>query len=303
MPLTCAISVCVPTYNRPELLERLVSGFGEQTFSNFELVFIDDGSSVPVEPVLRDKIRRYPCLKWRCVRVPNGGRARALNLAFDVCRGELVVIFDDDDVMLPKGLEALWNAWNAIPAPERAAYCGVVGLCSDPHGAIIGDTFPDVSDTTFAALRYVYGVRGDKKEAIRRDLLAQFRFRVYPGERRCPTSSLFLWLSQSYRVRAINVPCAVKECRVDGLSRNIVKVRRESARTTQEFYGQALIADVRVPLRQRILWASNLQRFRLHRLGLGWPETRRIGANLVASAIGLPVGTGMWLLDRARRFR
>ncbi|MBU1691267.1 MAG: glycosyltransferase family 2 protein [Gammaproteobacteria bacterium] len=100
------ITVILPTHNRPTLLREAAESVSRQTFLDWELIIVDDGSSPPVDIAAlglpKDKVRlfRHP--------VPRGGAA-AKNTGIAAARGEIVAFLDDDDRYAPAYLErALW---------------------------------------------------------------------------------------------------------------------------------------------------------------------------------------------------
>lgn len=86
----------VPTYNRPEMLQRCVRMFNEQTYSNKEMIIVDD-SDRPVETPFPKNVK-YVHLKQR----RSIGYKR--NLAVRLSRGKLIAFWDDDDFQGPRRL-------------------------------------------------------------------------------------------------------------------------------------------------------------------------------------------------------
>jgi len=94
MPL---VSVIVPTYNRCGLLKEAVESVLGQTFKDFELIVVDDGSSDKTGTVIKKyegKIRYY--------FKENGGVAAARNLGVKMAAGKLIAWLDDDDFFFPE---------------------------------------------------------------------------------------------------------------------------------------------------------------------------------------------------------
>lgn len=96
------VSVCIPTYNRAQMLKECVESILLQTLSDFELIIIDNASEDATESVVKSF-----CDK-RIVYVRNnhnigltGNWIRCLTLA----QCEYITVFPDDDVMLPNNLE------------------------------------------------------------------------------------------------------------------------------------------------------------------------------------------------------
>ena len=102
------ISVIVPVYNVEKYLPRCIDSILSQTFTDFELLLIDDGS-----PDNCGKICDEYAAKDSCVRVfhkPNGGVSSARNLGLDKAQGEWVTFIDSDDYVSPSYFEELFSA-------------------------------------------------------------------------------------------------------------------------------------------------------------------------------------------------
>ena len=95
------LSVVLPTYRRPELLERCLSSLATSDLDSFEVVAVDDGSGDRTPEVLRSYETRLPLVP--VVQPANGGPASARNTALQRAQSELV-LFLDDDVVAPAGL-------------------------------------------------------------------------------------------------------------------------------------------------------------------------------------------------------
>ena len=96
------VSVIMATYNRGPLLERLLRQLAAQTFPTreMEVVVVDDGSKVPVAPILEPLKKALP-YKLTVVTQKNAGAATARQNAAKHARGEILLILDDDMQVLP----------------------------------------------------------------------------------------------------------------------------------------------------------------------------------------------------------
>lgn len=296
-------SVCMPTYKRAELLPGCFAAFAAQTWRDFEVVIIDDGSPDDTPRVLAE-LSAQADFAVRVVRVENGGRGRALNRALDEAQGTFILFMDDDDLLDPHGLERLAQAWASIPERERDAYCGVAGLCTYPDGRLIGDRYPDdLSDSDFFTVREIRGVRGDKKEAVRRACIGDWRFTIEGTERRAPTASLWFHLATQWRARFVNEIIAIKDYRPEGMSANLRRIRAKSAVSTCAFYENVLLEHERMPYRLRVRYLANLTRFRRHAGLPGLPGglvTERLSTRVPGAMIGeVAYRVDRFLLERA----
>lgn len=94
------ISVVVTHFKRPDALFRALSGFARQSDSEFELIVVDDYSELDVSDVWWARCcRLIDAMGWKLVmRNSNGYLGAARNSGAEVCSGEYLLFFDDDDV-------------------------------------------------------------------------------------------------------------------------------------------------------------------------------------------------------------
>lgn len=108
MTPTPSISVIIPAYNCEEYLETCVDSVLKQTFTDFEIILVDDGS-----PDNSGKICDGLAVKHNRITVlhqENQGQAAARNNGVKIARGEWLHFVDCDDTLHPRMLEALYNA-------------------------------------------------------------------------------------------------------------------------------------------------------------------------------------------------
>lgn len=96
---TPQVSVIIPTYNRPELVRRAIHSVMEQTFKDYEIVVVDDGSLEPV-CVLENEFEHLRVVRHE----KNLGEASARNTGIRESRGEFIAFLDSDDSWLPEKL-------------------------------------------------------------------------------------------------------------------------------------------------------------------------------------------------------
>ena len=115
-------SVIVPVYNRPSECEELLESLTHQTQRDFEVIIVEDGSSVPC----RDIVERYADkLAVHYYDKPNSGPGQTRNYGVERANGEYVIILDSD-VVLPEGYfaaidaELAANPCDAFGGPDRA---------------------------------------------------------------------------------------------------------------------------------------------------------------------------------------
>lgn len=94
------ISVLIPAYNSGRYIHDTLRSVLEQTFQDFEVIVVDDGSTDGTYEVLLDYARRDP--RIRVVRNDHGGISRALNRGLEVATRPWIARLDHDDMALPE---------------------------------------------------------------------------------------------------------------------------------------------------------------------------------------------------------
>jgi glycosyltransferase involved in cell wall biosynthesis len=98
------ISVIIPFFNQGEFLAQTLESVFSQTFKDFEIIVIDDGSTdAEALRVLDEVEKKYPEIE--IIRQKNGGPANARNSAVKISRGEFFLPLDADDTIDPTMLE------------------------------------------------------------------------------------------------------------------------------------------------------------------------------------------------------
>ncbi|MGD0784522.1 MAG: glycosyltransferase [Sedimentisphaerales bacterium] len=108
------VSVVVAAYNHEKYIRTLLESILNQTFKDFELIVIDDGSTDSTADIIEDVAKQYP-EKIRFVRQQNRGFARAINTAFKMCKGKYIAPVGSDDIWLPNKLQEQIEKFNEDP--------------------------------------------------------------------------------------------------------------------------------------------------------------------------------------------
>ncbi|MDR0682137.1 MAG: glycosyltransferase family 2 protein [Dysgonamonadaceae bacterium] len=101
------VSVIIPTYNRAHMLVKTLDSIVAQTYQNFEVIIVDDGSTDNTIRLLEDykqKITRKD-IAFTILKQRNAGAPVARNRGLKSAKGEYIVFFDSDDLMLPNRIE------------------------------------------------------------------------------------------------------------------------------------------------------------------------------------------------------
>ena len=94
------VSVIIPTYNRSLSVREAIESVLAQTYRDFELIVVDDGSADNTPSVLGSFGERI-----RGIRQANAGVSAARNAGIRAAKGEWVAFLDSDDLWVPQKLE------------------------------------------------------------------------------------------------------------------------------------------------------------------------------------------------------
>ena len=101
------ISVIVPVYNSEKYLSEALRSLEEQTFKNFEVVIVNDGSTDGSDKIIEKFIEKNR--NFKLINQKNMGPGCAKNTGIKYSTGEYVTFLDSDDFFAPNFLEVLYN--------------------------------------------------------------------------------------------------------------------------------------------------------------------------------------------------
>ena len=115
-------SFIIPVYNRPEEVDALLLSLCEQTFHDFEVIVVEDGSSIPCRQVVESY---EPVLDIRYFQKPNSGPGQTRNYGAERSRGAYLLILDSDCILPADYLQAIEKELRQQPAdafggPDKA---------------------------------------------------------------------------------------------------------------------------------------------------------------------------------------
>lgn len=102
------ISVIVPVYNVEKYLRQCIDSILAQTFADFELILVDDGSTDKCGAICDEYAKKDYRIK--VIHQKNGGLSAARNAGLDIAAGNYVAFIDSDDLVRDRYLEVLYNA-------------------------------------------------------------------------------------------------------------------------------------------------------------------------------------------------
>ena len=83
------------------MLKRTIKSLTNQTYSNHQIIFVDDGSTQILEPFLKDQLKSFKG-DWKIIRISyNSGPGMARKIGMQNCNGKYIQFIDSDDEALP----------------------------------------------------------------------------------------------------------------------------------------------------------------------------------------------------------
>ena len=151
-------SIIIPVYNRPDEVDELLQSLTTQTFKDFEVVVVEDGSDIPCHEVVEKYADR---LNLKYFNKPNSGPGQTRNYGVERSQGEFVIVLDSDVVLPPSYLDATEQALTQRGSGEGAP----IDAWGGPDRA--HESFSDVQKAINYSMTSFFttgGIRGGKKQ-------------------------------------------------------------------------------------------------------------------------------------------
>jgi len=192
-------SVIIPTYNRAPLVAAAVESVLNQTFQDFELIVVDDGSQDETRHVLKPYLGRIR-YTWQ----PNGGVARARNRGLADARGRFVGFLDSDDCWDPHLLEAVLGTFEQHPEAGAVVVAERMMTAEGrPTNKTAGKRSPGLYFTPASMIGTDTGVGSGRPPVVRLSVLHELG--GFDESLRCAVDS-DMWIRCSFRVPMVYLP-------------------------------------------------------------------------------------------------
>jgi glycosyltransferase involved in cell wall biosynthesis len=211
-----AVSVIIPTYNRAKLLGRAIQSILAQTYQDFELIIVDDGSTDDTESL----VKSFNSEKIRYIRhKKNRGASAARNTGIRSAKGEYIALQDSDDEWMPEKLEKQMRAFATAPPEVGVVYTGFYIIANNkkkymPSASITpkdGNIFSSIIKGEYLVSPQTIVV---KRECFERAGMFDEHFPAMEDW------EMSLRLSRHYHFKYINEPLVLYSLQPDSISRN-----------------------------------------------------------------------------------
>ena len=217
---TCPLlTVITPTYNRAYTLTKAYASMCRQTNKDFIWLVVDDGSTDNTEEVI-SSWKNDGLIEIEYLKKENGGKASALNVAFDHITTPYCVCLDSDDYFTDNAVELSLKLLDEEKDNEKC--CGVLALHRTTDGGFFGGKDLDPS------IKYISvpEIHLDTEYArfYKMSALSNVRFPEFPGEKFVSPVFIDFLLAKKYKFRVTHESFCICEYMDDGLTKNKRKV-------------------------------------------------------------------------------
>ena len=228
MPL---ISVVIPVYNGELTIADTVKSVINQTFSDFELIVINDGSSDSTLDILAG----FQDPRLKIFTYTNAGLSASRNRGIGHGCGELISFIDADDLWTPKKLEAQLNSLRGDPK-AAVAYSWTDFI--DETGNLLGyGIHQTVKGYVFPKLLEFFFIGSGSNALIRKqvfDEVGRFDETLTSAE----DLDMFLRLAARYHFSAVSEPQILYRITDNSMSRNVIRQERETLKVLDRAFAQ-----------------------------------------------------------------
>ena len=127
------ISIVIPCFNRERFLPETLDSLNAQTFSDWEAIVVDDGSTDGSLSIARDYARRDARFRALCREGGHNGANSCRNKGLAESKGDYLIFLDSDDLLASTCLE------NRVVAMDRASDCGFGVYLTEIFAETLGD--------------------------------------------------------------------------------------------------------------------------------------------------------------------
>ena len=196
-------SICTPCHNSANTIKSVHQSMENLEYKNFEWILINDASSDETSSIIYEimessdiDIKFYDLEENRMVTY-------CYHLAAEVAEGEFLIYLDHDDSIKPNALNRFLHHWNNISNEDKQDLAGMISLCEDQRGDVVGQEFPESPYiSNFFDLIFSDGIRGEKFFCYKTKLMKENNFVLV--DRYVPESFVMWKIAKNYNTIFFN---------------------------------------------------------------------------------------------------
>ncbi len=231
-------TIFIPTYNRAYSVGDTIKSCFNSSFNDFEVLVIDDGSSDDTGALVK-QLQQDLSADIRYVYQENQGKHVAFNTAVALARGTLFLTLDSDDTLLEDGLKDLYDLWQEMSEEQTKTFASIEFRCLE--NGVASSAYPEpYLDSTYVEKRLICESRGEKRSAYRTEVLKEFPYPVFPGERYSRPGLIDIRIARKYKTRFSNIIVIDAGHFPDGIGAN----RRQVIKSAPNAYRQYFLEEI-----------------------------------------------------------
>ena len=226
------ITIFTPTYNRAYILPRLYNSLKNQTCKDFEWIIVDDGSTDNTQEIIKEYQKEQKQFPIYYIKQNNNGKHAAINRGVKEAKGEMFFIVDSDDALPVNAIKEIEQV--SLSVKEKPIFAGVGGLKADIKNNKVlanGGKLQNI-DCSMIDIRQKYGIKGDMAEVFKTEILKQYPFPVFEGEKFVNEAVIWNKIAEKHILRYVPEVLYLCEYLSDGLTKNIRKKCRNNPKGT-----------------------------------------------------------------------
>ena len=240
----CCVSVVIPTYKHCDFILQTLDSVFVQTFTDYEVIVVNDGSPDDTANVLKPLIAAG---KIRYIEQANAGQAAARNRGIAEANGEYIALLDDDDLWPLGKLE--WQMGLICSRPEVGAIGGTVVLFSGDEAPTLSEMNPKLfACPSFEMLFCGCPILSPGQSLIRRTVLEQiggFNTKIWGAD----DYDLWMRLSRVTRIELYDAVSLFYRCHSTNASLNTARMLKNARKVIEQNLIHAPV-EQRAKLRQ-----------------------------------------------------
>lgn len=254
--MSLTVSVIIPAYNQEKFIEQSIDSVLAQTFSDYEIIVVNDGSTDGTAQLLE----RYGT-RIRIISQTNAGLSQARNAGIEVSKGEMLAFLDADDLWYP------WMLSRMVSCLEKNSETDfVAGSC-------------DLIDETGRFIRKAYPYSFELKSRIQTDCFRELalgnpfaihtlllRKTCFKYHRFDPTLKALedwdLWLrltGDQHKVHLVNIPVALYRRHIRSMTFDIERMEAAFNQVLEKLFSEASWANYLGDIKDQVYLSSYLQ--------------------------------------------
>ena len=284
------LTIFTPTYNRAYILPKLYDSLCEQTCQDFEWLIVDDGST-DLTKELVEEWRQEKKVKLIYIYQDNSGKMMAHNKAVQASKTELFMCVDSDDHLCSaQVVREIISYWDCHHKNSKDDICGIIAYKKIGQNQM---PFPEGMSIAHKSELPIKGFRGETALVFKRDVLEQYPFPSFIGEKFVTDVYIYDQIDQKYNFMLF--PYYVQHCdyHEDGYSHNYMKLLFNNPQGFRAYHNQCVRFKKKGYLKSVICYVALSLR-------IGDRGMFRHAANKTLTVLLFPLGTLKYIYDNYR---